>query len=167
MKTLVLARHAKSDWNMGLPDFDRPLNSRGQADAPRMGKLLRSYQFEPDLIVSSPANRAQTTAKLVAEQLGYQGSIQLEEGIYGSGYGSVLSIIQDLPDNSETAMLFGHNPTTENLVSYLLQMRAGIVVPTCGMICLDLNIQSWSQLNPVLIQLRWFLIPKLIKRFNP
>ncbi len=167
MKTLVLARHAKSDWNIGLPDFDRPLNSRGEEDAPRMGKLLKSYQFQPDLVVSSPANRARTTAELVTRELGHQGSIQLEEGIYGNGHGTVLSIIQNLPDEAETVMLFGHNPTTENLVSFLLQMRAGIVVPTCGMICLDLSIAKWTQLNPALVQLRWFLIPKLIKRFHP
>lgn len=167
MKTLVLARHAKSDWSIGSPDFDRPLNSRGEEDAPRMGKLLKAYQFEPDLIVSSPANRARTTAEMVAKEIAYNSPIQFEEGIYGNGYGTVLSLIQDLADTADTVMLFGHNPTTENLVSFLLQMRAGITVPTCGMICLDLNIASWSQLNPVLVQLRWFLIPKLIKRFHP
>ncbi len=167
MKTLVLARHSKSDWNLGLPDFSRPLNPRGEEDAPRMGKLLRSYRFQPDLIVSSPANRAQSTARLIAEKLEYQGTIQLEEGIYGGGHGAVLDIIQGLPDETKTVMLFGHNPTTENLISFLLQMRAGIKVPTCGMACLDLNIDSWSQLNPLSVQMRWFLIPKLIKRFRP
>jgi len=165
MKTIVLARHAKSDWSIGMPDFDRPLNKRGLGDAPRMGNLLKSYDFQPDLVVSSPANRAQTTAKLVMEEMNLDLPLQLEENIYGHGYGQVLNLIKDFPDTADTAIVFGHNPTTEHLVAFLLQMRAGITVPTCGMVCIDLNISSWSQLNPLLAQLRWFLIPKLIKHF--
>ena len=166
MKTIVLARHAKSDWSIGLPDIERPLNKRGLEDAPRMGSLLQSYEFAPDLIVSSPATRARTTAELVANELDYTSEIKIEKNIYASSYGAVYSIIQDLPDDKDTVMLFGHNPTTEDLVKFLLQMRASIVVPTCGMICIDFHIGSWADVNPMMGQLRWFLIPRLIKRFK-
>ena len=166
MKTIVLARHAKSDWSMGLPDIERPLNNRGLEDAPRMGRLLKAYEFTPDLIVSSPANRAHTTAKLVADEIDYTDKIQIEKNIYASSYGQVYSIIQDLPDDKDTVMLFGHNPTTEDLIKFLLQMRASIVVPTCGMACIDFRIGSWTDVNPMMGQLRWFLIPKLVKRFK-
>lgn len=165
MKTIVLARHAKSDWSIGLPDIDRPLNKRGMEDAPRMGNLLKTYDFQPDLLFSSPANRAQTTARLVTEAMECKVPIQIDDNIYGYGYGQVLNMIKDFPDTADTAIVFGHNPTTEHLVAFLLQMRAGITVPTCGMVCIDLNISSWTQLNPLLAQLRWFIIPKLIKHF--
>ena len=68
MKTLYIVRHAKSSWkNPGLADIDRPLNKRGKGDAPLMGKVLRKAGVEPDLILSSPANRAITTAEVIAK----------------------------------------------------------------------------------------------------
>ena len=163
MKTIVFARHAKSDWGQGLPDRQRPLNARGLKDAPKMGRFLSAYQFAPDLILSSPANRARTTAQLVAQELGYEKELQIEEGIYESSHGSVLGIVQDLPNQVSTAMVFGHNPTTENLLSFLLQMRSGITVPTCGMACLEIHTDSWQNLSPLQTQLKWFIIPRMFK----
>ena len=68
MKTIVIARHAKSDWATGLSDHDRPLNARGKLDAPRMGQALNELGFQPDLIISSSAVRARTTAEIVAKE---------------------------------------------------------------------------------------------------
>jgi phosphohistidine phosphatase len=162
MKTLILARHAKSDWSQGLPDFDRPLNKRGQRDAPRMGKLLKEYGFQADLIVSSPANRALTTAQIIAGELGYAEELLQDQRIYDEGHGTLLGIVQDLPPEAETAMVFGHNPTMEYAVAYLLQMRGGVTMPTCAMACLESPVSDWSRLTPGMIRLKWLLIPKLI-----
>ncbi|HHG84845.1 MAG TPA: histidine phosphatase family protein [Bacteroidetes bacterium] len=162
MKTIVLGRHAKSDWSAGMQDFDRPLNRRGEKDAPRMGKLLADYGIQPDIIISSPANRAQTTAQHIGNALNYTAPIQLEQRIYEEGHGTILSILEDLPSEASSVMLFGHNPTMEHIISYLLQMRAGITMPTCGMVCLEASINDWKQLNPLSISLKWFLIPRLI-----
>lgn len=167
MKTIVIGRHAKSDWSQNLPDFDRPLNKRGKADAPRMGKLLAQYNFQPDLIVSSSANRAQTTASFIARELGYSEKIQLDRGIYDNGPGYVLSVIQELPDDKNTVMLFGHNPTQEGAVRNLLDMRAGIIMPTCALVCIDLPVSSWKYIQPGQGQLRWFLIPRMIPATFP
>ena len=77
MKTLLLLRHAKSSWdNSELADHDRPLNGRGRRDAPRMGQLLAQHDLTPDLIVTSAARRAATTAELVALAAEYGGDIQ-------------------------------------------------------------------------------------------
>ena len=76
MKTLSIIRHAKSSWkDLGVPDHERPLNKRGRHDAPLMGKLLRDQNITPDLIISSTAIRAETTAKLVAKACKYKGEI--------------------------------------------------------------------------------------------
>lgn len=163
MKTLVLCRHAKSDWSYDLPDIQRPLNNRGRKDAPRMGKLLKSYGLAPDLILSSPAVRARTTAEAIGKELGFSGNIRIENAIYHEGHGAILGLVQDLPDSAETVMVFGHNPILEHLAAYLLQARAGVVIPTCGIVCFEFHLSRWSALNPLMAQLKWFLIPRLIK----
>lgn len=166
MKTIVLARHAKSDWSQGLPDRERPLNNRGMGDAPKMGKLLSAYGFSPDTILSSPAVRAKTTAQLIASQLSSPPAIEIHNTIYEDGPGAVISLVQDLSDVHDSVMVFGHNPTTEQISNYLLQMRGGIIVPTCGMVCIEMSCNKWSQISPLFASLKWFLIPKLIKKFK-
>ncbi len=80
MKTLLVLRHAKSSWkDSGLADHDRPLNKRGKHDAPRMGTLLAKEDLVPDLIISSSAKRAKSTAEAVAMNCGYDGEIQYSE----------------------------------------------------------------------------------------
>ena len=73
MKSVLILRHAKSEWgNPGQADFDRPLAKRGLEDAPRMGQVLARFNYVPDRILSSPAQRARQTAELVAQACGYQ-----------------------------------------------------------------------------------------------
>ena len=80
MKTVLILRHAKSDWgDPGKADFDRPLAKRGLEDAPRMGEVLARFECVPDRILASPAQRAKQTAELVAKACGYQKSIQWED----------------------------------------------------------------------------------------
>ena len=165
MKTIVFARHAKSDWTRDLPDRKRPLNPRGLKDAPMMGRLLRAYEFQPDAILSSPAVRALTTAELVAQELEQAPAIDVREEIYDGGPGGILGLIQELPENIHSVMVFGHNPTTETLIQFCLQMRSGVTVPTGGMACIEFAGRC-AQLNPALSSLQWFLIPKLVKRFE-
>ena len=84
MKTLLIMRHAKSSWKeQDLPDHDRPLNKRGEKDAPRMGKLLKDEDLIPDLIMSSSAVRAKKTAELVVKTCKYKGKIVLNHSLYG------------------------------------------------------------------------------------
>ena len=72
MKTLYLVRHAKSSWKYpNLDDFERPLNKRGRKNAPFMGRILKKLKAVPDLVISSPANRAATTARIIADMIDY------------------------------------------------------------------------------------------------
>src|SRR2546421_80442 len=100
MKTLTLARHAKSSWDdLELSDFERPLNKRGRKDAPFMGELLHSRGFRPDLIVSSPANRALTTARIIAEELEYPlDRIIVNEKLYEADSGDILNVARATDD---------------------------------------------------------------------
>lgn len=161
-KTLVIARHAKSDWALGLPDHERPLNSRGKKDAPKMGITLQKFGFETDLILSSTAMRAKATAEAVAREIGYHQPIKLKSEIYDDGHGKITSLLQELDDKISTVMLFGHNPTLELLTAYLLQMSGAIMIPTCGMVCLEIQVRKWADIQPGNFQLKWFIIPNLI-----
>jgi phosphohistidine phosphatase len=171
LKTILILRHAKSDWDDPYQaDFDRPLAKRGLGDAPRMGEVLAFFDCVPDRILSSPALRARKTSELVAEACGYRKSIQWEDSFYGGSSQDFMAALKRLPDAVERPMLVGHNPTLEETVALLLGLgREGwsgdfaIRIPTAGLVCLDVDIEYWADLEPGDGTLRWFLIPKLVK----
>ena len=161
MKTLYLVRHAKSSWdNANQSDHDRPLNPRGERDAPRMGKRLRKRKDRPEVIISSSAVRAQTTASILATAMDYPTSdIAIDERLYGAEPEDVLSIIGDLDDGIHCAMLVGHNPTFTALINALGRCDLGNV-PTCGMAVLTFPIDSWKDIATIQGKLVDFDFPK-------
>ncbi len=171
MKTVLLLRHAKSDWgNPGLADFERPLAKRGLKDAPRMGYVLADFEAVPDKILASPARRAKQTAEMAAKACGYKKSIAWQDSFYGGGSDALINTLKTLPDAVERAMLVGHNPTMEETVATLLlgygsRWNQGFEIrfPTAALACLDLDIMEWADLEPGDATLRWFLIPRLVK----
>ena len=121
VKTLYLIRHAKSSWeDTALVDKDRPLNDRGQRDAPTMGERLAKRNVKPDLILSSPAVRALTTAEIIAKKLDYRRKdIVVSERLYAVEADDLLDVIHQLGDKVESVMLFGHNPELTELAHCL------------------------------------------------
>ncbi len=107
MTTLFLIRHAKSSWDdTALPDKDRPLGDRGRRDAPKMGKRLAKRDVKPDLILSSPARRALTTAEIIAKKLDYKlKDIVVDDRLYAGAVHSLLNVIHGLGDKPERASL--------------------------------------------------------------
>ena len=146
MKTLLLLRHAKSSWEDGnLADFDRSLNARGRSDAPRMGRLLAQYELTPDLIVTSAARRAATTAELIALAAEYAGDIQYTNELYLADPETFLDVARDTADGVARLMLVGHNPGIEELVSNLAGREERM--PTAALACFRLAIEHWRELN--------------------
>ena len=147
MKTLLVLRHAKSSWSDStLDDHDRPLNERGERDAPRMGNLLRQQRLTPDLIISSDAVRAQMTAEAVGEAAGYGGEIRLEPLLYGAAPDDIVVVLRAAPDpNAKSVMVVGHNPGLEALVGQLTGERQDL--PTAALAQIDLPIDRWRDLN--------------------
>lgn len=159
MKTLLVLRHAKSSWDFpDLSDFERPLNKRGEKAAPFMGELMSSKGLEPDLIVSSPANRAKTTARLAAEAGGFQAPVEFDERIYGAGANTLAYIISEFDDGADTAMIVGHNPGFEELVGALTGEHPRF--PTAALAVIDLDISVWSETERGKGRLRDLYIPK-------
>ena len=150
MKELILVRHAKSSWqDPALRDHERPLNKRGKRDAPEMGDRLARRGYDPDLIISSSADRALETARAFAVKLGYPSEhIQTEERIYHASVDELLEAIRGVEASVETLVLFGHNPGFTQLAN-LLGPRDIFNMPTCGVLHLRFNTKSWSTIGPV------------------
>lgn len=145
MKTLTLVRHAKSSWkDAGLPDRERPLNGRGEQDAPVMGHRLRNANLRPSLIMSSPAVRAWTTARLIAAELGYPREfLQRENDLYLAGSHEILEVIGRQQSEFNNLMLVGHNP---GLTEFANRLVPGLTsnVPTCGVVSVEIDSDDWD-----------------------
>ncbi|MDG2126305.1 MAG: histidine phosphatase family protein [Verrucomicrobiales bacterium] len=163
MKRLTLVRHAKSGWQSSdLSDFDRPLDPRGLRDAPRMAELLAAENFAPDLIISSPALRAITTAEIFASHLGYDPStIQHKPDIYEAPPQRIAAVIHTTPDSVNHLAVFGHNPGLQYLAYQLLYRDEIHSLVTCGVIELNILCEHWSQVDHDIAELANYRSPKI------
>lgn len=160
-KILVLVRHAKSSWeHSGLADYQRPLNLRGERDAPRMGQRLVKRNINLELIISSTAVRALTTAQTIAKKLNYAlENIILDESIYGADPRELIDMLRVVDNRYNCIMLVGHNPGITELVYQLSGEDLGNV-PTCGIATLSFDIQEWGGVKEGQAQLLDFDYPK-------
>ncbi|GGG93649.1 SixA phosphatase family protein [Pedobacter zeae] len=158
-KQLLLVRHGKSDWgNLDLKDFDRPLNKRGKENAPEMAERLINRGFTFDLIVSSPAKRAKSTAKYFAEAY-HLDQIQYEESIYEASTRTLLNVVNHLPDDANTVMMFGHNP---GFTDFANELSGSDIynIPTSGMALISFPFDSWQMISKGTGELVFFDYPK-------
>jgi phosphohistidine phosphatase len=146
MKTLLILRHAKSSWRHAhISDHERPLNERGQRDAPRVGQRLRQEGPAPELIVSSSARRALATAEAVAAAVAYDHEIAVTRSLYHAGVAECIEILQSLPDKVNVVMIVGHNPGLEELLFALTGAHESM--PTAALAHIQLPIDTWLQLS--------------------
>lgn len=161
MKRLVIVRHAKAVPYGYDMDFDRELTDRGENDAANIGRELNKKGIVPDLMISSPAARALKTARIFAQNLGYERDkikelMVIYEGLTTSGF---LSIVHQLPVDAQTVFFFGHNPGFHYLVSNLLAEFLG-EMPTCSTVGIDFNVESWSEIEARTGKAAFHFVPK-------
>jgi phosphohistidine phosphatase len=161
MKKLFLVRHAKSSWDYDeLTDFERPLNKRGKRDAPFMAKLLSQQGVSPDLIVSSPANRAVSTARFFCDSFSYNfHNLFLEPKLYEASSDEILDVVQEIGNTFNNIMLFAHNPGLTDFANRLSDKSIDNI-PTCGIISLSFNAESWDEINNHNSEIIFFEYPK-------
>jgi len=161
LKYLFLTRHAKSSWsNPGLTDIDRPLNERGNRAAPFMGRLIADKGEKPELLISSPANRALSTAKAFGLAMGLvENGIIIDRTIYGAGTQQLLELVQNQDDLYKSIMLFGHNPTFTSFVNLLTGSNIMNVV-TSGVVRIDFKFSSWTDIDFGSGRLAYYEYPK-------
>lgn len=149
MKRLTLVRHAKSSWkDAELADFDRPLNKRGEGDAPRMGERLARRGLQPELLLSSPARRARQTAEAIAAALRVDSAaLRFSPAIYEASPAALLELIRGCEERWQHLLLVGHNPGLTELGNLLA--GCGIDnLPTCAVLVIDFEISNWRQVAP-------------------
>ena len=144
MKTLFLLRHAKSSWKeSGQPDFERPLNERGQRAAPLIGKFMRQQKLRPDLILCSPAERARQTIALVSAAAAFTAELRYDERIYEASRTRLLTVVSQIDQSVAAVLLVGHNPGLEELLEALTGEVHHMQTATLAQI--TLNIERWSE----------------------
>jgi len=144
--TLVLIRHAKSDWSANASDLERPLNKRGRRQAPESGRWLAENLQPIELAVVSPAQRARSTWDLVAAELSDPPPVTVDDRAYTFDARGLMSIIRDLADDLGTVALTGHNPAMEELAGHLT--GGWVAMPTSSLAVVGLTGPWASRLAP-------------------
>ena len=163
-KRLAILRHAKSDWgDAGLSDFERPLNERGRAAAELIRQAIDQRGLTFDTVLSSPAARTRETLELI----GLADRAQWDEDIYLASTKTLLAIVGALPDETESALIVGHNPGLHEIVLDLSQPDSGGLrkrilakYPTGALAMLELEVDSWSEVAPGCGTIRQLLLPR-------
>jgi phosphohistidine phosphatase len=146
---LTLLRHAKTEaQHSGQEDWDRMLEPRGQKDAPEMARRLRERKLKPDLVITSPALRALTTAQIFARELHLAPSkMQQDERLYLASPKVILEVIRELGGAAQHLMIVGHNPGLTEFADRISADREIDNMPTCAIYTLEFEIENWSELE--------------------
>jgi phosphohistidine phosphatase len=159
MKTLHLLRHAKSSWkDPGQADFERPLNGRGREAAPLIGQYILKQKIRPELILSSPAERARQTAALVVQSAQLNAELRFDERIYEASAARLLEVVSQIDEPFGVVLLVGHNPGMEDLLATLTGERHGM--PTAALARIILDVEKWSKVREDTGRLDWLVRPK-------
>lgn len=152
MKRLTLMRHADAQWkDPEVEDFVRPLNRRGNSESEAMGRRLTELALAPDLIMSSPARRAQQTAEIVARELALPArSIHFEEVLYLAGAQDILRLARAIGPRVPHLMIVGHNPGISELASLLAPVADMGGLPTAAICSITFATDQWSAVGPAL-----------------
>lgn len=145
MKNLFIIRHAKSSWEKeGLHDIERPLAGRGESDAALMGRMLLKKGTVPQTVISSPALRAFSTARIICDEINFdKNKIAINNVLYFGDEDAIIELIRSFLTEIETAVIVGHNPTFSHLCSALCE-NFHSDLPTCGIVTLAFNTGSWK-----------------------
>ncbi len=164
MKNLIVVRHAKSSWDFPeLKDIDRPLNPRGEQDAPRMADYFSRQNYSINLMITSPSKRALETCTAFARKLGFtKGLIMIDHNLFHANSSEIMAIIRNLKPEYETVMIFGHNPGLTDFVNRITNSDIENI-PTTGIAIMEFSKESWKELRDNSGTLIEFMYPKKLK----
>lgn len=162
MKTLLMIRHAKSNWGApSLKDIDRTLNDRGNKDAPEMARWLKNKYKKIDLFVSSPATRARQTCAYFCEEYGVKkDKVLFVDELYQSSVSMIEKVIASLDGSFDCVAVFSHNPGITDFVNTLCPKVAVDNIPTTGIFCVEAKIKDWKEFTAAEKEFVFFESPK-------
>ncbi len=170
-RELLILRHGKSDWDAGFDDLRRPLKKRGKYGAKLVGRWLAEHELIPEVILTSPATRALTTAQKCAKNMENSQTIIIQnENIYLAELEQLLGALATTPADTKRVMLVGHNPGLEELVKFLAEETIktptdGKLLPTATLAQLQTN-QPWDALSQGCAHLMRIVRPSDIEKPN-
>ena len=172
MLILSLLRHAKSSWkDPTIADHDRPLNTRGTAEAPVMGKAMAEHGLDPDLVLCSTARRTRDTLQLVLPELKTEPKIVYEDGLYHGTAQEMLDLLHEVAPSVNQVLLVGHNPELQSFALDLigsgakhLKDRLEAKYPTAGLVVLRFQAGAWKDIAVNSGKLKLFLAPSDVKK---
>jgi len=167
MKTLYLIRHAKSCWeDPSAGDKERPLNTRGHKDAPYMAKHMQIEEKAPDLLLSSSAKRAMSTAQYFAKEFNIsEEAIRIDNDLYNAAPEDILNAIRSVEDSVEVLYVFGHNPSI-TWFSNLFGEKDIENIPTSGIVKIVCHAEIWAEFDRSNARRGKFIYPKLLKMMS-
>ncbi len=143
MYSLLIVRHAKSNWDFGVEDFDRPLNQRGKSDAPEMAERLKKRGVDLEVMISSPAKRALSTATLFSKVYNDLEILTIPS-LYEASSKTFEKVISEQSDQFKQIAIFSHNPGITNFINSLTNVKVDDL-PTCAVFAVKVNITSWKE----------------------
>ena len=158
MRRLLLLRHAKAAQDTGEGDHARILTDRGRRDAARMGQVMDTRGYIPDLVLCSNSRRTAETWELLSPELAKAAHVELTRDLYLAAPKNIQLLIQKTAADVKTLMLLGHNPGIEECAVRLARKPAskserhkldGIreKFPTCALAVLDFDVESWADVT--------------------
>ena len=164
MKTLHIARHAKSSWEYPeLSDEERPLLRKGIKRTRKSGAFLKDNKIRIDHIISSPAVRAYETARILAGFLNYpEDHIKVVNSLYYANTNVLLDQLYSLPDEINSVMLVGHNPMFTNFANHFLTTKIDWL-PTSGIVSIDFNTDKWENIMMAERETKFLIFPRKLQ----
>ena len=158
MKTLYIIRHGDSPFIQGAKDFERPLSEMGRYDAINIGLHLSEDYPSPSYILSSAAQRAITTARIIGAELEFDTTaITAKEKLHNASMQTVMQAIINIPEKHDCAMVFGHNPGLSALASYLTGENFNM--GTCNTVLLNVETDTWNELSKDTCTVKHYIAP--------
>lgn len=163
MKTILLLRHGKSDWEADFAsDHERPLAERGEKGARKMGRFLTTSRSVPDRAITSSATRTRQTLATAAEAGGWTGPARVTDALYEADAETVLREIQSEPDDIDTVVVVGHEPWSSRLVG-LLTGGGRVEMKTASVARIDVEVEAWADVQPGRGTLAFLLPPSALR----
>jgi phosphohistidine phosphatase len=167
MKTIYFIRHAKSKYfSYGESDYERPLKKKGYKDIQMIGSYLKLRGISPDIFLSSCALRAQESALELAKRIDYDGKIEYFQELYMSSNEEVIEILKAQDDALDMLFIMGHNPFLSELVNTLSREYIS-KIPTMGIVAVNFEEDSWSDIVQKKGDIDFFIFPKQFKYYVP
>ncbi|HNP06860.1 MAG TPA: phosphohistidine phosphatase SixA [Cyclobacteriaceae bacterium] len=163
VRWLYLMRHAQSaDKQHSQHDKDRELTATGMREAATIGHFLKKNNYDVDLIISSAARRAESTATVIHGILNLQSEITINEELYEASVRNLMETVTHLDDDFKNILIIGHNPYISYFAEHLTKAEIGNM-ETAGLVSIRFEISKWEEATEDIGSFENYIHPSIIE----